>query len=120
MLRKLLIAPVLIFLAGCGVTSVGKPEIDGQKVLVQKVDSIKGAPEYYIVNVYKVPLKRQKSVALEAIKTVDSCEVDKKTLRFLDLGSRTLGTDELTPTVPAAYIYVSTMCQQAVIWGKEV
>lgn len=112
-MKKLLMVPVLI-LAGCGVTSVGKPEIDGQKVLVQRVDSIKGAPEYYIVNVDKVPFKRQKSVALEAIKAVDSCEVDKKTLRFLDLRSRTLGTDELTPTVPAAYIYVSTVCQQAV------
>lgn len=112
MFNKLLIISLLI-LAGCGVTPMGKPVIDGHKVRVEKITSIKGAPEYYVVSVLKVPYKLQKSVALAAIKTVDSCDVDRKTLRFVDLRNRTLGTDELTPTIAAAWVYVSTVCQTA-------
>lgn len=112
MLKKLLIVPFLI-LAGCGVTQMGKPVIDGHKVRVEKIASIRGAPEYYSVGVLKVPYKLQKSVALAAIQTVDTCEIDRKTLRFVDLRNRTLGTDDLTPTIAAMSVYVSTVCQMA-------
>ena len=81
--------------------------------IFEKISSINGAPEYYHVSVLKVPYKLQKSVALAAIKTVDSCDVDRKTLRFVDLRNRTLGTDELTPLGPTVSVQVSTVCQTA-------